>query len=117
MNDEEFLTQKSLDYENMLSKSPKSTNLILKNKSSAAKSSNNMWTYEGLLGILYDIHVFCKKILSCDSFYHLILSSNGTRNVVERKELFKKVKHIENVIQFRVFSFEFRKSHVENKCW
>ena len=82
-----FNPQGDIPFQDMLSKSPKSANLILSSKSSASLNATSPWTYEGPMGILDDEDVFRAQIPVFDGYYELVLSPNGTRNVIERKDL------------------------------
>ena len=72
------------------------------------------WTYEGPLGILDNDTIFRNEIASYDDYYELLLNQNGSRNIPDRKTLLKKIKNIENIVQLRVFCYEFKKSYVGN---
>ena len=110
----DFTPQGNNSFQEMFTKSPKSASLILHSKNSTSSNVAFPWTYEGPMGILDDGDVFRSQIPVFDGYYNLVLSPNGTRNVIEKKDLLKKLKRIENVVQFRVFSYEFRKSYVGN---
>jgi hypothetical protein len=87
----------------ILSKSPKSTSLIMENQTVRPGSSKMVWTYEGPIGILDSQDIFQEQIPMFDDFYELSLNSNGQWNVQVKKTLQKKFTTIENIVQLRVF--------------
>ena len=106
--------QEDLNLFTLLSKSPKSTSLIMENQPNKSGSTRTTWTYEGPIGILDDQSTFQDQIPTYDAFYELSLNSNGQRNVLVKKVLEKRLKTIENIVQLRVFCYEFKKSYVGN---
>jgi hypothetical protein len=98
----------------MLSKSPKSTALIMENQTIKPGSSKMVWTYEGPIGILDSQDTFREQIPMFDDFYELSLNSNGQRNVQVKKILEKKFRTIKNIVQLRVFCYEFKKFYIGN---
>ena len=85
----DFNPQGNNSFQELFSKSPKSANLVLHSKSSASSNVASPWRYEGPMGILDDEDVFRSQIPVYDDYYDLVLSPNGTRNVIERKDLLK----------------------------
>ena len=108
------VTDKALDMESMLLNSPKSTTLIMGNRALSRGKKGLAWTYEGPIGVLDNEDTFREEIVSFDNYYELLLNTNGARNVSESKSLIKKIHKIENIVQLRVFCFEFKKSYVGN---
>ena len=81
----------------------------MENKANEIELPGLAWTYEGPLGILDDDTIFCNEISSYSDYYELLLNQDGSRNVPDKKALLKKLKNIENIVQLRVFCYEFKK--------
>ena len=73
---------------------------------------NVSWTYEGTVDILDNTKFIQTEIPFFNGFYELALSADGKRNVIVKKDIVKRMKYIENIVYFRVFGFEFKKSYV-----
>jgi hypothetical protein len=113
-NIKDFVTQKDPDLQSMLLNSPKSTTLILENRALTRGKAGLAWTYEGPIGVLDNENIFRNEVFSFDSYYELSLNTNGARSVRETKGLIKKINKIENIVQLRVFCFEFKRNYVGN---
>jgi hypothetical protein len=100
--------------QDLLMNTPKSATLILETKGQSGSDSSSSWTYEGPIGILDDEYVFKQELPLFDEYYLLKLSQTGSRSMIDTKELAKKLKKIEDIVHFRVFCHEFKKSYVGN---